>query len=140
MKHSNHIKVKVGNHTFAIKNLEVYERVSEETTAFCADLYVGDKFIGICENSGKGEGNFPRIITRKDYDINREEFKNDLEINRCLYDNVAKGVAKHHYHREGTREYPYTCDWDYDMDFLIADMVYTAWYFGKATYKFADEK
>lgn len=137
MKHSNHIKVKVGNHTFAIKNLEVYERMSEETTAFCADLYVGDKFIGICENSGKGEGNYPRITSTKDWDKNREEFKNDLEINRCLYDNVANGVAKHHYFNMAGG---YTCDWDYDMDFLIADMVYTAWYFGKTTYQFADEK
>lgn len=131
MKHSNHIKVKVGNHTFAIKNLEVYERMSEETTAFCADLYIGDRYIGTCENSGKGEGNFPRIYG---------ETTLDREVIATLYANLIDGVSKHHFHSEPTREYPHCCDWDYDMDFLIADMVYTAWYFGKATYQFADEK
>ena len=131
MKHSDSIKVRVDNHTFVIKNLEVYERMSEETTAFCADLYIGDFFIGTCENNGKGEGNYPRIYA---------DNKNDREIAEALYSNIVEGVAKHHYYRVPTTDYPYVCDWDYDMDFLIADMVYTAWYFGRKTYKFADEK
>lgn len=133
MKHSDHIKVKVGNHTFALKNLEVYERMSEETTAFCADLYIGDFFVGTCENSGKGEGNYPRIYpTKKGIE--------DTDVLFAMWNKICDEVSKHHYHSEPTKDYPRSCDWDYDMDFLIADMVCTAWYLGKATYKFADEQ
>ena len=130
MKHSNHIKVRVGLHTFALKNLEVYERMSEETTAFCADLYIGDMFVGTCSNSGKGEGNYPDIYGKTELDV---------KVIDSMYSSIVDGVSKHHYHSPATPDYPHECDWDYDMDFLIAEMVWTAWYLGKATYKFSDE-
>lgn len=128
MKHSDHIKVKVGLHTFALKHLEVYTRISEETTAFYADLYIGEWFIGTCENSGKGEGNYPRLHSHL-----------DMEVIGLMYDKIVEDVGKHHYHRDATRECPYECDRDYDMDFLISEMVLRAWYFGETTYKFNDE-
>lgn len=132
MKHSDHIKVRVGHHTFALKNLEVYERMSEETTAFCADLYIGDFFVGTCENSGKGEGNYPRIYpTKKGIE--------DADVLFTMWNKICEEVGKHHFHQPCPYDHKDFYDWDYTMDFLIADMVYTAWDLGKATYKFTDE-
>jgi len=55
------IKVVLTNHTFELRNVQVAEFMSEETTAFSTDIYVDGKKCGYCKNSGKGEGNYPMI-------------------------------------------------------------------------------
>jgi hypothetical protein len=37
-----------------LKNLKHYERLSEETNAFSADLYADGKFAATCKNDGRG--------------------------------------------------------------------------------------
>lgn len=37
-----------------LRNIEVYPRLSEETTAFSADIYFEGRKVGTAENSGKG--------------------------------------------------------------------------------------
>ena len=123
MAHSKNISVNVGTNTFSLKNIEVYERMSDETTAFVADLYVGKIKVGTCENSGKGEGNYPCVYGA---------------FERGLMEIVEKEVSKHHFHEDNY--YGHTLDWDYSIDFLIAEMVAYAWELGHKTYKFSDER
>ena len=92
--------------------------MSEETTAFTTDIYIDGVRVGYCRNSGKGEGNYPRIDNQY----------------RPLYEEVEDDVNKQHYHN--TTDFGYVCDWDYTMDFLIGMMVETAYYDNKTTYKF----
>ena len=37
-----------------LKKISIYERMSEETTAFVADLYINGKLVGECKNDGHG--------------------------------------------------------------------------------------
>lgn len=37
-----------------LKKIGIYERMSEETTAFVADLYINGKNVGTCKNDGHG--------------------------------------------------------------------------------------
>lgn len=37
-----------------LKNIKIYEQMSEETTAFSADIYVGGKKAGYAKNDGRG--------------------------------------------------------------------------------------
>ena len=37
-----------------LKKLKVYDKLSEETTAFTADVYINGKNVGTAENTGKG--------------------------------------------------------------------------------------
>lgn len=113
-----HISVKVNGHTFTLANVEVYERMSEETTAFCADVLIDGIVVGECQNNGKGEGNYPYI--------NREYVD--------LYRLIEDGVKKYHYHEENF--YGRTLDWDYNMDFLIGMMVSSCYYDCNTEYKF----
>ena len=124
MKHSKTISVKVGLHKFTLKDIEVYEKMSEETTAFYAELYIDRCHIGHCSNSGKGESNFPIVFSGY----------------RDRYNEVSEQVAKHHFHEPATKDYPYESDWDYDMDFLIGMMAWDAWYNNKKIYTFKDEE
>jgi hypothetical protein len=112
------IKVKVENHTFELKNIQVAEFLSEETTAFAADVYIDGKKVGYCSNNGHGEGNYPRIDNQY----------------QDLYQEVEEGVKKNHFH--DVTNYGHVCDWDYSMDFLIGMMVWDAHYDNKSTYKF----
>ncbi len=112
------IKVVLNNHTFELRHIQVAEFLSEETTAFSADIFVDGQRIGYCTNSGKGEGNFPCM-------------KNEF---RPIYEEVEAEVEKKHYH--SITSYGHTCDWDYSMDFLISMMVEAAYYDNKSTYKF----
>lgn len=45
-----------------LRNLKVFDSMSEETTACSADIYVDGKKVGYLQNSGKGEGMFPRGV------------------------------------------------------------------------------
>ena len=122
MKPSHNISVKVGARTFSLKNIEVFESLSDETTAFTADVYVGKTKVGTCENSGKGEGNYPCIYDASD---------------RALMENIEKEVGKHCcYIDDGLG---HVIDLDYDLDLLIALMVDCAWVQGRKTYRFEDE-
>lgn len=112
------IKVKVNNHTFELKNIQVAEFLSEETTAFSADVCIDGKKIGYCSNNGRGEGNYPRIDNQY----------------HPLYEEVEAEVKKNHFHE--VTNYGHVCDWDYSMDFLIGMMVAAAYYDNKSTYKF----
>lgn len=124
MKHSKTISVKVGLHKFTLKDIEVYEKMSEETTALYAELYIDRCHIGHCVNSGRGEGNFPLVFS--DY--------------IARFNELSEQVAKHHFHEPATKDYPHESDWDYDMDFLIGMMVEHAWYKGRKIYFFKDEE
>ena len=107
------------SNVLTISNIEVYPRLSDETLAMSADVELNGKRIGYVENNGKGEGNYPRVD--KPY---WEEYR------KC-----EEAVKRHHYHSAATPDYPHTCDWDYDMDFLIGMMVDAATYEGKKEYK-----
>lgn len=99
------IKVVLTNHVFELRNVQVAEFLSEETTAFSADIFVDGQRIGYCTNSGKGEGNFPMVTN--DY--------------RPLIEEIEAETTKH-FHK-------------YNMGFLIGMMVYAAYYENKSVYK-----
>lgn len=44
-----------------LRGLVTHARASEETNAFDATLYVDGVKVGVVGNSGKGEGNYPRV-------------------------------------------------------------------------------
>lgn len=48
------VEFRVGTHTIGITNFEWYERMSEETNAFCADLILDGIKVGECSNEGRG--------------------------------------------------------------------------------------
>jgi hypothetical protein len=48
------VEFRVGTHTVALDNFEWYERMSEETNAFCADLILDGIKVGECSNEGRG--------------------------------------------------------------------------------------
>jgi hypothetical protein len=48
------VEFRVGNHTISLDNFEWYERMSEETNAFCADLILDGIKVGDCSNDGRG--------------------------------------------------------------------------------------
>lgn len=107
------------SNVLTISNIEVYPRLSDETLAMSADVELNGKRIGYVENDGKGGGNYPRVDNPY-----WEEYR------KC-----EEAVKSHHYHSAATPDYPYTCDWDYTMDFLIGMMVEAAAYEGKKEYK-----
>lgn len=48
------VEFRVGTHTIGIANFEWYERMSEETNAFCGDLILDGIRVGGCSNEGRG--------------------------------------------------------------------------------------
>lgn len=48
------VEFRVGTHTISIDNFEWYERMSEETNAFCGDLILDGIKVGECSNEGRG--------------------------------------------------------------------------------------
>ena len=48
------VEFRVGNHTISLENFEFYERMSEETNAFSADLVLNGEKVGDCSNDGRG--------------------------------------------------------------------------------------
>lgn len=112
----NSIKAVIGGKTFELRHLSVAENLSEETTAFSADIYIDGVRAGYVRNSGHGGGNYPTVLPGA----------------RGIYDAVAEETAKHHYHSVAHNGRVF--DWDYDMDFLIGMMVEAAWYDDKETY------
>lgn len=48
------VEFRVGIHTISLANFEWYERMSEETNAFCADLILDGIKVGDCSNEGRG--------------------------------------------------------------------------------------
>lgn len=117
---TKNITLKVGKYKFGVANLEVYERMSEETIAFSADITINGVAVGHCSNSGKGEGNYP-FIAKEYWD---------------KYDAIEKEVSNYVYK---TQYMGKPMQWNYTMDFLISNMVYEAWYENKKTYKFDGE-
>lgn len=110
------IKVVLTNHVFELRNVQVAEFLSEETTAFSADIFVDGQRIGYCTNSGKGEGNFPMVTNNY----------------RPLIEEIEAETTKyfHEYEWDGRKYY-----FQYTMDFLIAMMVDAAYYKNKSVYK-----
>ena len=47
-----------------LKNIKHYKAMSEETNAFSADVYFDGKKVGTADNSGKGEGIYPRVTNQ----------------------------------------------------------------------------
>ena len=45
---------RIGEHSVSLANFEFYERMSEETNAFSADLILDDVNVGECSNEGRG--------------------------------------------------------------------------------------
>lgn len=126
---STKITLTLGLNKFELRNIEVYERLSEETTAFACNIYINNILVGGCTNSGKGEGNFPSIYGRD---------KEETILYRELYGVIEAEVVKHKCHFTD----PYTHKnyvWDYSMDFLIATMVESAWYYGEKEFSFDNE-
>lgn len=48
------VEYRIGGHTISIANFEWYERMSEETNAFCGDLILDGIKVGDCSNEGRG--------------------------------------------------------------------------------------
>lgn len=48
------VEFRAGGHTISIANFEWYERMSEETNAFCGDLILDGIKVGDCSNEGRG--------------------------------------------------------------------------------------
>ena len=111
------IKVVLTNHTFELRNIQVAEFMSEETTAFNTDIYIDGKKCGYCKNSGRGEGNFP-MVDREYRDILTE---------------IETEVKTHEYHGAC---YGRVYEFDYNLDFLIGTMVEAAWFDNKKIFKF----
>jgi len=111
------IKVVLTNHTFELRNVQVAEFMSEETTAFSTDIYVDGKKCGYCKNSGKGEGNYPMID--REYRELLAEIEKECAKHSCNY--VSHGKVYTFY---------------YNFDFLIGAMVESAWFENKKTFKF----
>ena len=114
------IKVALTNHTFELRNVQVAEFMSEETTAFSTDVYIDGVKCGYCKNSGRGEGNYPMILPNY----------------RSVYAEISAEVETHMYHAVYG---PETYDFPYNMDFLIGSMVEVAYYDNKGTYFFQDK-
>ena len=110
------IKAVLTNHVFELRNIQVAEFLSEETTAFSADIFVDGQRIGYCTNSGKGEGNFPMV-------------SNDY---RHLIEEIEAEAIKHFHKCELNGKTYY---FKYTMDFLIGMMVDAAYYKNKSVYK-----
>lgn len=110
------IKVVLTNHVFELRNVQVAEFLSEETTAFSADIFVDGQRIGYCTNSGKGEGNFPRVTNEYRPLIEEIEAETTKHFHKC----VLNGK---------------TYNFKYTMDFLIGMMVDAAYYENKSVYK-----
>ncbi len=50
-----------------LKKLQVFERMSEETTAFVADVYINGKKVGTAKNDGHGGETHLDFLFREDY-------------------------------------------------------------------------
>lgn len=107
------IKVTIGENILELKDIEVYEKISDETTAFSADIYLNGKKIGDVRNNGQGEGNYPRVYG---------EDAKKLEA-------LERKMSEHVFHYNNYQ-------WPYNMDFLLGDMVEDCWYGHKNEYSF----
>ena len=112
------IKARIANHDFELRNVQVAEFMSEETTAFNTDIYIDGRLCGYCKNSGKGEGNYPMMIQSEDNDLLAE---------------IETEVKTHEYHGAC---YGRVYEFDYNLDFLIGTMVEAAWFDNKKIFKF----
>lgn len=54
----------LNNDRLELKNVKVYEELTEETTACYAEVWLNDEYIGIVRNSGQGEANSIRYKDR----------------------------------------------------------------------------
>lgn len=59
------LKQKINNMKIELKKISFYERLSQETNAFNADIYVNDKKAGTAENSGTGGPTNTRFTDRE---------------------------------------------------------------------------
>lgn len=64
------VEFRVGNHTISLENFEFYERMSEETNAFSADLVLDGINVGNCSNEGRG--GCANYSAYKNWDLSRE--------------------------------------------------------------------
>jgi hypothetical protein len=64
------VEFRVGNHTISLENFEYYERMSEETNAFSADLVLDGEKVGDCSNDGRG--GCANYSAHKNWDLARE--------------------------------------------------------------------
>lgn len=112
---SEQIQATAGGHTLELRHIEVSEFLSEETTAFAAEVFIDGLRAGSVRNDGHSGGNFPHI--------NAESM--------AAYKEFEEAVKKKPYH---TVSHGRTLSWDYDMSFLIGMMVESAWYDDKETY------
>lgn len=98
---------------FELKNMRVYEELSDETTACSAELWLNGKHVGFVRNSGQGEGNYPN-------------FKDKACIDEM---EVFETHLKSHTHHVGPYPFaPEGVDLPYDLDLLIGLMVEAAYY------------
>jgi hypothetical protein len=60
------------NMKIELKNIEVYDRMSEETIAFVADIYINDFKAGFAKNDGRGGPTFCQGYNAEGYDLIRK--------------------------------------------------------------------
>jgi hypothetical protein len=63
---------KTTNMKIELKDIEVYDRISEETIAFVADLYINDFKAGYAKNEGRGGRTFYQGYNTEGYDLIRK--------------------------------------------------------------------
>lgn len=111
-------KAKVGEHTFALRNIEVYEKMSEETIAFHAYMEIDGKIVGHAKNDGQGGCNV--------FHVSPDAPKDTIGVMAEMEDELRKHVF--------CLGYPYTIKWAYSLDFLATELVSRAYKDKKKTY------
>lgn len=94
-----------------LKNFKHYPRMSEETNAFSADLYIDGVKAGICQNAGKGgctdiraykdhrelvkrAEEYTKSLPKKEYDFMGEHFSFTITLERYVNDLVSEILEK----------------------------------------------
>lgn len=104
---SKNIKCKFDGITVELRDMEYYERISDETLAMAADVYIDGKYEGTLENSGCGEGYYPCV----NWEL-RSKLEELLKPHSKTYTSPYDGTL-HTLH--------------YNVDFFFSDLVYAAY-------------
>lgn len=77
--------------TIELRNIQIHDRMSEETTAFTASLYIDNKKIGWAKNTGQGGCTTYGADDHKDYALIKEAeaYCEGLPPNKFEYDGTS---------------------------------------------------
>ena len=109
----------LNNDRLELKNVKVYEELTEETTACYAEVWLNDEHIGFVRNSGQGEGNYLNFKDKACID-KIKPFETHLmsKTFSVIYPFMSRGAVM-----------------QYDLDLLIGLMAEAAHYEHKTFFK-----